>query len=205
MSLNGTYSGLLASIADFLNRTDLTASIPDFVVLAEADLERKLRVRLMTTIVTASVNAQYETVPTDFAGAISMQRSDGTPVDERSIDALNLITADNASATGLVTDYAVLGAAFQFYPIPTTAQTVTLTYYQKIPSLVTNGSNWLFTAHPDAYLYGSLVSAAPYLQDDDRLQVWESLYGNALSAIKKNDRERYGSRLTPQPSVTQII
>jgi len=32
-----TYTELKASIADWLNRSDLTAAIPDFISLAEAD------------------------------------------------------------------------------------------------------------------------------------------------------------------------
>ena len=38
MALDGTYIGLKASVADFLNRADLTASIPDFIALAEAQM-----------------------------------------------------------------------------------------------------------------------------------------------------------------------
>ena len=37
------YTELTASIADTLNRDDLTAVIPDFIKLAEAQLNRDLR------------------------------------------------------------------------------------------------------------------------------------------------------------------
>ena len=36
MALDGTYAGLKASVADWLNRADLTAVVPDFITLAEA-------------------------------------------------------------------------------------------------------------------------------------------------------------------------
>ena len=42
MSLSN-YTGLKASIADFLNRDDLTAVIPDFITLAEAQINRDIR------------------------------------------------------------------------------------------------------------------------------------------------------------------
>jgi hypothetical protein len=35
-------------------------------------------------------------------------------------------------------------------------------YYHKIPELLA-GANWLFGAHPDLYLFGSLVEACLYL------------------------------------------
>ena len=38
-----TYSELKTAIANWLNRDDLTAVIPDFVSLVVADLNRKLR------------------------------------------------------------------------------------------------------------------------------------------------------------------
>ena len=38
-----TFDELKASIADFLNRDDLTAVIPDFVKLAETKMNRELR------------------------------------------------------------------------------------------------------------------------------------------------------------------
>ena len=40
-----TYTELKASVADWLNRTDLTSVIPDFIALAEAQIERTLRTR----------------------------------------------------------------------------------------------------------------------------------------------------------------
>ena len=42
-----TYSELLAKVAAWLNRTDLTGVIPDFVELAEERINRHLRVRAM--------------------------------------------------------------------------------------------------------------------------------------------------------------
>ena len=38
-----TYTELKASIADFLNRDDLTTVIPDFITLAEAQINRDVR------------------------------------------------------------------------------------------------------------------------------------------------------------------
>jgi len=100
-----------------------------------------------------------------------------------------------------------VGSAFQFYPIPAVSQTVTMAYYQKVPGLALNPTgNWISLKHPDAYLYGALTAAAPYMQDDDRLSVWSGLYQNAIDSILAQDMgERYGARLTPQPSVLQIV
>lgn len=55
MALDGTYSGLLASIAAWLDREDLTAMIPDFVTLAEARLNDRLRLAPMEMPATISL------------------------------------------------------------------------------------------------------------------------------------------------------
>ena len=38
-----TYTELKAAIADFLNRDDLSAVVPTFISLAEADIQRRVR------------------------------------------------------------------------------------------------------------------------------------------------------------------
>ena len=69
-----------------------------------------------------------------------------------------------------------------------------LYYYAKIDALSdSNTSNWLLEYFPDAYLYGALSHSAPYLKDDARLQVWSSLYGNAIGGITAdNDKAKFG-------------
>ena len=54
-----TYSDLKASVADFLNRTDLTSTIPDFIALAEADINSHFDLRTVESdqAVTATAGA----------------------------------------------------------------------------------------------------------------------------------------------------
>lgn len=206
MALDGTYTGLLASIADHLNRADISSSILDFVVITEADLNRKLHTRMTQARATLSVSSQWATVPTDFAGVLSMTNPQGQPIEFRDPDAFALVSYQNSSNAGSITDFTIAGGSFGFWPAPTSAVSVGLTYYQKLPALASNATNWLLTAHPDAYLYGSLCAAAPYLLDDDRLPVWSQLYQNVIGSIKEADRrETMSARLTPQPSSTSIV
>jgi hypothetical protein len=67
MSLDGTYAGLQASVADWLNRADLTAVVPDFIAMAEAQISRRLLmdgpVRMMMGRSDATVTAEFTDVP----------------------------------------------------------------------------------------------------------------------------------------------
>ncbi len=52
-----TYAELKTTIANWLNRTDLTSEIAeDFIVLAEADFNSKLRIRQMHSQTTITIN-----------------------------------------------------------------------------------------------------------------------------------------------------
>lgn len=61
-----TYTELKASVADWINRDDLTAVIVDFISLAEAQIERTLRTTQMIVRATASIDGEYSAVPADF-------------------------------------------------------------------------------------------------------------------------------------------
>ena len=62
------YSELQTSVANYLNRSDLSSIIPDLITLAEAQLSADVVARDMetrTTLTTTASNA-YVTLPTDM-------------------------------------------------------------------------------------------------------------------------------------------
>ena len=62
-----TYTELKSTIANWLNRSDLTSEISDdFIKLVEADLNAKLRIRQMEQIDTITIDSETEIVPTGF-------------------------------------------------------------------------------------------------------------------------------------------
>jgi hypothetical protein len=186
-----TFSGLKTTIADYLNRDDLTSAIPSFITLAEAKFNRKLRVRQMVKRATATLDTQYFAFPSDFLQAKEFQ------LNTNPITYLQYVTqnqGDYGSATNYVAAgkplfYTIIGTQIQVIPTPDTGYTGELTYYGKIPALSdSNTSNWLLAYAPDLYLYGSLVEATPYLKDDERLAVWSTLYTNSLGDIEVADQ-----------------
>jgi hypothetical protein len=185
-----TYAELKTSIGDWLNRSDLTAAIPDFISLAEAQVERTLRTRQMIVRANASFDAQYGAVPADFLETKSLKLTSTnpqTPLQFLSIDALDNEAA-NYTASGKPRFFGVVGGQFRLVPVPDATYTTELTYYAKLTKLSsTVTTNWLLTSSPDIYLYGALLQAAPYLQDDARIQVWSSLYDRAMSELQTAD------------------
>ena len=185
-----TYTELKTSIGDWLNRSDLTTAIPDFISLAEAQIERTLRTRQMIVRANASFDAQYGAVPSDFLETKSLKLTSTnpqTPLQFLSIDALdNEMT--NYTASGKPKFFGIVGGQFRIVPTPDATYTTELTYYAKLTKLSSSvASNWLLASSPDIYLYGSLLQAAPYLQDDARIQTWATLYERALNDSQTAD------------------
>ena len=185
-----TYAELKTSIGDWLNRSDLTAVIPDFISLAEAQVERTLRTRQMIVRANASFDVQYGAVPADFLEVKSLKLTSTnpqTPLSFLSIDALDAEMTKH-TASGRPKFFGIVGGQFRIVPTPDSNYTTELTYYAKLSKLSnSNTTNWLLTSNPDIYLYGALLQAAPYLQDDARIQTWATLYERALNDSQTAD------------------
>lgn len=185
-----TYTELKASIADWLNRSDLTSTIPDFISLAEAQVERTLRTRQMISRNDLTLTTEYGSIPSDYLESKSLKLTSTnpqTPLSFLTIDAMDE-QASHYTASGRPRFFTVVGDQFRIKPTPDGTYTAELTYYAKLAKLSSSvATNWLLTSSPDVYLYGSLLQAAPYLQDDARIQVWATLYERALNDLQVAD------------------
>ena len=197
-----TYTELKSAIESWLDRTDLDTVIPDFVMIAEAGFNRVLRHRRMLSRTTADVDTEYTSLPSDFLEMKALQIN-GDPI--RSLTYLNPMEMDKADATYSVAAkpvyFSVINDYFQVLPIPDQTYVGELIYYAKVPALgASQTTNWLLDDHPDIYLYGALRQASPYLREDERLPVWESLFLTRIGeAQADSDRgETYGSSLRIQ-------
>lgn len=185
-----TYNELKTSVADWLNRTDLTAVVPDFISLAEAQIERTLRTRQMIVRATASIDTEYSAVPADFleTKSIKLNTNPVTALAFESIDAMDQLKATTYITSGKPQYFSIVGGQIRVLPVPDATYTAELTYYAKLSKLSsTNTTNWLLTQAPDVYLYGSLMQAAPYLKEDERITVWASIYARGLEELQIAD------------------
>jgi len=191
-----TYSELKTSVADFLNRDDLTSVIADFIALGEAQMNRDLRHYSMIKRSVAEIDTRYSSLPSDFLEPIRLHIDDSyqTRLELTSLDDMLQLRNNTANATGKPQYYAIVGDSIEVYPTPDADYNTELMYYAKIDALSdSNTSNWVLSSHPDAYLYGSLMQSAPYLKDDNRLTVWASLYAGIISSInRQSERTKYG-------------
>ena len=188
------YTTLKASIANWLNRSDLSDEIADdFIVLTEADFNSKLRVRKMIASADVTINAETAALPTGFLQVRDFYILSGsTKYPLRYMTPSQMDQVKGTSTTGIPQAYTILGDTFRFTPKPDSSYTGYLNYYKKFDALSsTNATNFILTDHPAIYLYGSLFHAANFLggYNPQQVQTWQQMYATALERLELNDRE----------------
>jgi hypothetical protein len=183
-----TYAELKSSIANWLNRDDLTSVIPDFISLTEAGINRDLRHYKMINRVDATLDSRYVQMPADWLETVRFGITSGTTyrLELVSRDDMLEYRQNTSDIAGIPKFYANIGDTIEVFPTPAAEYQMQLQYYAKTPALSdSNTDNWLLSDAPDIYLYGALVQAAPYLNDDARVQTWAALYSAAMQSMQK--------------------
>jgi len=193
-----TYAELQTATANWLDRTDLTARIPEFIELSEANFNRVIRQPDMVTKDDSfSIASRYNTLPSDTLEIVRIV------VDLTPVIVLEYMTPEEISerrivmsATGKPYYFTTVGGAtnqLEVLPSPDSTYTASIVYYTRIASLGDSAtSNWLLAAHPDIYLFGTLVEAEPYLKNDERMPMWTTRLDKALNDLGlQGQRERH--------------
>lgn len=184
-----TYTDLIAEVGNILHRSDLAVRMPTFVAMAEHAIFSDLDSRMQDTVAVLSTVASTETlaVPADFINArsITVMASPNISLDYKSPDQYQKEFPWGNNGTPLA--YTLIGANFYLAPIPDSVYPIRLAYQQKVPSLLTNSTNWLLTNFPAVYLYATLTAACSELKDDASLQKWAGAYKLAIEGVNGQD------------------
>jgi len=186
-----TYTDLQAEIANYLARSDLSAEIPSFIALAEAKFNRALKCvemdqRATAVIDTNSNEPQFLSLPSDYQSMRRVRVSNITGKPRLFFLPSDLLDEKRFAAQdtpGRPRYFTIFGSELELFPTPDAAYTLEMVYRRLVPPLALNASNWLLTNHPDAYLYGTLMEAEPYMKNDQRIATWSQGLLAAIDAI----------------------
>ena len=191
-----TYTELKDAVADWLDRSDLTARIPDFIALAEARISRELRIRAMEvrSIMDTSSGQKYFNLPGGYLQMrnIQLNTNPTQPLEYITPEMLDRLYGSNT--TGKPRAYTLIGDEIQLSPIPDATYELEMAFYEKFTALGdgtagTVTSNWLTINAPDIMLYGSLMEAEPFIKNDERITVWLQAYQDGISKLQKADQQ----------------
>ena len=202
----GTYAELQTAVANWLDRGDLTDRIKEFISLAEARMNRVLRLQLMVNVDTTTLGGANKLVAgtRDYALPSGYLQMIDFSLTTDPITPLTYITPENmnrmwaGSQLGIPVSYTIYSDNSSGTPTPTVklgpspagAYTYSMMFYKKIEYLGTgNTTEAMLTDNPDIYLYGALMEAEPFLMNDQRVQLWATAYQEAVANLQEQDNK----------------
>ena len=187
MSLN-TYAGLQSEVALLLNKTNLTAQIPSFIRLFEAQASRRIKHYRMQGRMTFTLNGDPKSLPCNFKGVEAI-KAGNYALTYVTPDMLDDVRDARSAWNGQSLYYTIIGNQLHFSPGAGDHDCV-MRYWMGIDPLSDqNTCNWMLSENPDAYLYGAALQAAPFLLDDQRIPVWKSFVEEAYATINADSIE----------------
>jgi len=197
----GTFAELKTAAANWLDRSDLTDRIPEFISLAEARFNRVLRIRDMETVSTAistTGGTREYSLPTGFVQMKEFHLTTDplTPLAYITPEMMSRMWA--GSTTGKPEVFTIIADNVRLGPSPDAVYTTSMLYYKTFTALSTdNTTSEMLTNNPDVYLYGTLLEAEPFIMNDERVPLWLAAFEKAVSDIQNQDnKDRHsGSQL----------
>ena len=197
----GTFAELKTAAANWLDRSDLTDRIPEFITLAEARFNRVLRIRDMETVSTAistTAGTREYDLPTGFVQMREFHLTTDplTPLSYITPEMMSRIWA--GSTKGKPEVFTVIADKVRLGPNPDAVYTTSMLYYKKITALSDSATtNDMLTNNPDIYLYGTLLEATPFIMQDERVGLWLAAFEKAVNDVQNQDnKDRHsGSQL----------
>lgn len=194
------YTELQDSIGKWLNRGDLAEQIPEFISLTEAEISRVLR--KSSTRQTVTLSEEALTLGSAVGELRSVRLVTASPYRDLPLE---IGTPEifwgwkaSFSASGRPRKAALIAGRLVVAPVPDAAYTAEIVYYNAlVPLSDTNPTNEVLRDDPDVYLFGSLMQAAPYLKDDERIPVWEAKFQRGLDQIEVQGQRRESASLQP--------
>ena len=115
-------------------------------------------------------------------------------------DWFEVTTTWGATATGT---WKTFQPKIMFDTAPSGATDYTLFYKARFEYLSDTEVTWLLSEHPDLILYGALVTASPYLKNDERIPMWAGFFQSGLEAARKQQwrKRTSGGELRMRPDV----
>jgi hypothetical protein len=188
------YTELQAAIVGWSHRADLATVIPDFITLAEAKFNDNLRTREMEASDSLTPASGVCTLPTDYLELRRLYIDTQLEVELEYLPPEQFrlkFPLNGTGAYGLSRYYTIEGESILLSDKINTSDLAIL-YYQTIPPLSANATNWLLSKRPDLYLSAAMAELSDYIKDASGVQKWNAkAQGIVESLISSDKRGKY--------------
>ena len=186
------YSQLVARLEDYSLSDDLKERIPDFIMLAEQHMFKKLRGLEQDTSenLSTSTSDRFVALPTGYAKLRRLKidiTGNGDYQDLVNVP-LELLKIDNSAA--MPVRYSITNQ-IELNRTSDVVYTLQMQFIKKpLPLTSTNTTNDVLTEWPELYLYAALWQLFAYTGEEEDSAKWNAFYINALGAANKETRDR---------------
>lgn len=136
-------------------------------------------------------------LPTDYLAWRRVTWTGQTRVELQYVQPSYLQAAFPSAPADVPRLFTIEGATLKVMPVDATS--LEFNYFAKVPALASvspadgTQTNWLLSAHPDVYLFGSLVEAGMFGVDDDRAPIWKARRDEIFDEIEMLSRKTRGA------------
>jgi hypothetical protein len=202
-----TFAELKLAVANWLGREELTNRIPEFISMAEDRIAKDLRIQAMETTADLTISSQRVSFPTGF---LEVRRLYLNSDSEKPLDYFSpsvFWSRSFANETGQPDAFTIEGQEFVFAPSPSSTYTGKLLYYKRFTALsAAADTNWILTNARGILLYGALLEAYIYLEDDAGTSKYAALFDQAVTQATLSDkRGRLPMGAQPMRSQVQVV
>jgi hypothetical protein len=187
------YDWLKAAIASWLHRSgsaELTLRIPEFIMLAESEINTFMRMRLMEVDDSLTLLAGTRTIalPDLYLEPIRLDLVfTGRDNETLTYQAPNQMRIETQTGAAYQPQFwTVNGANIEFPAVADQDYSVLFRNLQGF-DIATTSTNELLTKYPGVYLYGSLMHAAPWIANDARIATWGSMYDRIVKLANRKE------------------
>lgn len=178
---------LITAITNWLKRDDLSANIPDFIQMYEAQMNRELLLMepphlSLEQTQTGTLTTNTLALPAGYTGTKRLRLINGGDYHILTYKAPSQTAIYQCTGDPLY--YTTIAGNLEIVAPPDGSYSYEWVYDANIPS-ITLGSNWVIANAPDLYLYGSLLHSAPFLKNDTRIATWSAIYGKLLADVEQ--------------------
>ena len=203
MATTMTFTTLQEDVRRYLERGNSYASdpvvyeqIPRLINLAERRISRELKVQGFINVVTGTfaVGQAVYPKPDRWRDTVSVNIGTGAQNNTRKVvfsRAYEYLLSYWPDRTA--TEEPIFYSDYDYdhwliAPTPDAEYPFEILYYE-IPPLLDDvvQTNWLTEYAPQLLLYGTLVEATPFLKNDERIPVWQSMYDRAAAMLNGED------------------
>lgn len=209
-----TFDSLLTDMRQYLERgtsVDPTVfdQLPRLINLAERQLANSLKILGFVSVVTDALTIGQSVIakPDRWRDTISISIGVGatqrrTPIFPRVYEYARRYWPDEdlTDQPRFYADYGYFN--WLFVPSADFAYPFEVNFWE-LPALLdgTNQTNWSSDFAPNALLHGSLLQAASFLKNDERIPVWQGIYDRDVAILEQQDVKRIIDRSVTRTSV----